>query len=112
MESIRQQKVARLLLKELSRIFQKESQVLIGNAILTITKVHISPDLYFAKIYISIFPIEDPKSALQVIASNTKMIRRLLGQSVRDQLRIVPELQFYIDDSAEYADEIERLLRK
>ena len=112
MESIRQQKVARLLLKELSSIFQKESQVLLGNVILTITQVRISPDLSFAKVYISIFPIEDPKSALQVIVSNTKMIRRLLGQSVRNQLRIVPELQFYIDDSAEYADEIKRLLKK
>ena len=78
MESIRQQKVARLLLKELSNIFQKETHALLGNVILTITKVRISPDLSFAKIYISIFPIEDPKSALQVIVSNTKMIRRLL----------------------------------
>jgi ribosome-binding factor A len=78
----------------------------------SVTIVRISPDLADANIFLSIFPVDDPSQALKVVKNNTTMIRKKLGESVRNQLRIVPSLQFHLDDSAAYAEEIDRLLKK
>jgi ribosome-binding factor A len=112
MESTRQKKVSRLVQKELSVIFQQLIQEILGNIMVSVTIVRISPDLADANIFLSIFPIDDPSEALKVIKSNTTMIRKKLGESVRNQLRIVPTLQFHLDDSAAYVEEIDRLLKK
>tara|TARA_B110000261_G_scaffold39993_1_gene46827 strand:+ start:47 stop:478 length:432 start_codon:yes stop_codon:yes gene_type:complete len=112
MESTRQKKVSRLIQKELSVIFQQNTQEILGNIMVSLTIVRISPDLADANIFLSIFPVDDPQVALKVIKSNTVMIRKKLGESVRNQLRIVPTLQFHLDDSAAYAEEIDRLLKK
>ena len=112
MESTRQKKVSRLIQKELSVIFQQNTQEILGNIMVSLTIVRISPDLADANIFLSIFPVDDPQVALKVIRSNTVMIRKKLGESVRNQLRIVPTLQFHLDDSAAYAEEIDRLLKK
>ncbi|MBT3417268.1 MAG: 30S ribosome-binding factor RbfA [Flavobacteriales bacterium] len=112
METKRQKKVSKLIQKELSVIFQKETHQFLGNILVTVTGVRISPDLSVAKAYLSIFPVEKPKDALAILNENKKMFRTLLGNSCRHQLRIVPELIFYLDDSAEYAEEIDRLLNQ
>ena len=112
METTRQKKVSKLVQKELSIIFQKEIHQFLGNILVTVTGVRVSPDLSVAKAYLSIFPIEKPKEALNLLNENKQVFRRLLGNSCRHQLRIVPELVFYLDDSAEYAEEIEKLLKK
>jgi ribosome-binding factor A len=112
METTRQQKIARLLQKELATIFQKESRSLAAGALVTVTRVRISPDLSVAKVYLSIFPVKDIQKMLEDIKEKTKEIRGLLGKGVKEQLRIVPELVFYIDDSLDYADKIDRLLKK
>ena len=112
MESTRQKKVSRLVQKELSIIFQQLTQEILGNIMVSVTIVRISPDLADANIFLSIFPIDDPSEALKVVKSNTTMIRKKLGESVKNQLRIVPTLQFHLDDSAAYAEEIDRLLKK
>ena len=112
MESTRQKKVSRLLQKELSTILQKETPAFLGNVMVSVTIVRVSPDLANANIFLSIFPVDDPAEALKVVKSNTIMIRKKLGESVRHQLRIVPALQFHLDDSAAYAEEIDRLLKK
>ena len=112
METTRQKKVSRLILKELSIIFQKESRQFLGNILLTITQVRVSPDLSVSKIYLSMFPAEDPEASLNTLNQNKKFFRNLLGRQLKNQLRIVPELIFYIDDSAEYAEEIDRLLKR
>jgi ribosome-binding factor A len=112
MESTRQKKVSRLVQKELSVIFQQLPQEILGNIMISVTIVRISPDLADANIFLSIFPVEAPIEALKVVKSNTTMIRKKLGESVRNQLRIVPTLQFHLDDSAAYAEEIDRLLKK
>ena len=112
MESTRQKRVSRLIQKELSVIFQQNTQEILGNIMVSLTVVRISPDLADANIFLSIFPVDDPKAALKVIISNMVMIRKKLGESVRNQLRIVPTLQFHLDDSAAYAEEIDRLLKK
>ena len=112
METTRQKKVSKLIQKELSIIFQKEIHQFLGNILVTVTGVRVSPDLSVAKAYLSIFPVEKPKEALNILNENKKVFRKLLGNSCRHQLRIVPELVFYLDDSAEYAEEIEKLLQK
>ena len=112
METTRQKKVSKLIQKELSIIFQKEIHQFLGNILVTVTGVRISPDLSVAKAYLSIFPVEKPEEALNILNENKKVFRTLLGNSCRHQLRIVPELVFYLDDSAEYAEEIEKLLKK
>ena len=112
METTRQKKVSKLIQKELSIIFQKEIHQFLGNILVTVTGVRVSPDLSVAKAYLSIFPVEKPKEAFNILNENKKVFRKLLGNSCRHQLRIVPELIFYLDDSAEYAEEIEKLLKK
>ena len=112
MESTRQKKVSRLVQKELSVIFQKYTQEILGSIMVSVTIVRISPDLADANIFLSIFPVDDPSQALKIVKNNTTMIRRKLGESMRNQLRIVPALQFHLDDSAAYVEEIDRLLKK
>ena len=112
MESTRQKKVARLVLKELSQIFNVESNNILGPIMISITAVRISPDLAYANIYLSIFPANDPNDAINKIKKNKSLLRKKLGIAVRNQLRVVPELNFYIDDSAEYAEQIDKLLKK
>lgn len=112
MESTRQKKVSRLIQKELSVIFQKLVSELLGNVMVTITIVRVSPDLANANIFISIFPAKNPQELLKVIKNNQPIIRKKLGSQVKNQLRIVPDLQFFLDDSAAYAEELNRLLKK
>ena len=112
MDTTRQKKVSRLLQKELSIIFQKEVPALLGNVITSITIVRVSPDLANANIFVSIFPVDDPKSALKVIKDNSRLFRKHLGVSIRNQLRIVPILEYFLDDSVAYTEEIDRLLKK
>ena len=112
MESTRQKKVSRLIQKELSVIFQTLVSELLGNVMVSVTIVRVSPDLANANIFISIFPVKNPQESLKVIKNNQTLIRKKLGEQVRNQLRIVPDLQFYLDDSAAYAEEIDRLLKK
>ncbi len=112
MQSTRQKKVSRLVQKELSVIFQQLTQEMLGSIMVSVTIVRISPDLADANIFLSIFPVDDPAEALKVVKSNATMIRKKLGESVRNQLRIVPTIQFHLDDSAAYAEEIDRLLKK
>jgi len=112
METTRQKKVSKLIQKELSVIFQKEIHQFLGNILVTVTTCRVSPDLSVAKAFLSIFPVKDPNEALEILNENKKFFRTILGNSCRHQLRIVPELIFYIDDSAEYAEEIDRLLKQ
>jgi ribosome-binding factor A len=112
METTRQLKIARLLQKELATIFQKESRNLAAGALVTVTLVRVSPDMSVAKVYLSFFPVKDAKKFLENIKAKVKEIRGALGVAVKKQLRIVPELVFYIDDSLDYADKIDRLLKQ
>ena len=112
MEKTRQKKVSRLLQKELSSIFQKEIPVLLGNVMASVTIVRVSPDLANANIFVSLFPVDDPKKALNVIKANSKLFRKRLGDNLRHKLRIIPIIEYFLDDSAAYAEEIDRLLKK
>ena len=111
MESTRQKKVSRLIQKELADIFLKKGNELAHGKLVSITKVRISPDLSFGKVYISIFPATNQDDVMNVIQEHTARIRFELGQKVRSQLRIVPEIAFHIDDSLDYIDNIDKLLK-
>ena len=110
METTRQQKIARLIQKELGDIFQKQTQATHG-VLVSVSAVRISPDLSIAKGYLSIFPSERAQEILNNINANARQIRYDLGKRVRFQLRIIPELKFFIDDSLDYLDHIDELLK-
>lgn len=112
MESVRQQKVARLIQKEMADIFLKESRVLFGNVFISITVVRMSPDLSVAKLYLSIMLQEDKKAILKEIQVHTKELRKLLGERIRKQVRIIPEIIFYLDDNVDYANHMDDVMSK
>lgn len=109
-DSKRQQKYARLLQKELGAIFQKDTRGILEGAFVTITHVDMSPDLSIAKVYISMMMIKDRESLLQKITSRKSEIRKQLGNKIGKQVRIVPDLIFYIDQVEERAMELDKLI--
>lgn len=112
MESTRQKKVSRLIQKELAKIFNQYIHDILKGAIISVTIVRVSPDLAEANIFLSIFPVKEPKKALELIKNKGGLIRRKFGEAVRHDLRIIPNFHFYLDDSAAYFEEIDRLLKK
>jgi ribosome-binding factor A len=110
-ESTRQKKVSRLVQKEIADIFLRKGIEYAPGKMVTITKVRMSPDLSFAKIFISIFPSENHDEVLKSIQEHVHKIRFELGQKVGKQLRIVPEIAFNIDDSLDYIEKIDKLLK-
>lgn len=110
METTRQQKIARMLQKELGEIFLLYARKLHGTLI-TVTNVKVSPDLGIARTHLSIFPSDKATVVINQINAETKAIRFDLGKRVRNQLRIVPDLFFHIDDSLDYLENIDNLLK-
>jgi ribosome-binding factor A len=111
MESTRQKKVSRLIQKELAEIFLKKGNELAHGKLISITRVRVSPDLSFAKVYLSIFPALNQNEILKSIEEQSSRIRFELGHKIRTQLRIVPDIAFHIDDSLDYIDKIDKLLK-
>ena len=111
MEETRQNRIARLLQKELANIFQGQTRMMHG-VLVSVTRVRVSPDLSICTAYLSIFPSEKSEELIENINTNEKQIRFELGRRVRNQLRIIPELRFYLDDSLDYIDHIDELLKK
>ena len=111
MESMRQQKISRMIQKDLGNAFLREGRNLFGGAMITVTKVNVTKDLSLAKIYLSLFGTRDKPALLALIRHHGKDLRFHLGQNLHNQLRIIPELQFFEDDSLDYIDNIENLLK-
>lgn len=111
METTRQAKIARLLQKDLSEIFRLQTAKTHGTLV-SVSAVRVSPDLSIARVYLSIFPPEKSGEILSGINASAKTIRYELAQRVRFQLRKCPELSFYIDDSLDYIENIDKLLEK
>ena len=109
MEGKRQAKISRLIQKELSEIFRRQTAVM-GNVLVSVSAVRVSPDLSIAKAYLSIFPPEKSNEILEHIKKQSKTVRYELAQAVKQTLRKCPDLQFYLDDSLDYIDNIDRLL--
>lgn len=110
METTRQNKISRLIQKELSEIFLLQTKAMNG-VLVSVSVVRISPDMSVARVYLSIFPSEKSAEIVQNINDNAKSIRFELGTRVRHQLRIIPELKFFVDDSLDYIEKIDQLLK-
>ena len=124
MDSTRQQKISRLIQQELGDIFLREMKPVLGNSLITVTSVRITPDLSIARVHVSIMPIgtvpaykghpEEPatkQGIIDAILTHSGDIRRRLGNRVGKQLRIIPQLDYYLDDSLDYVEHIEQLLK-
>ena len=111
METTRQNKIYRLIQKELSEIFLLQTKSMNG-VLVSVSAVRISPDMSIARVYLSVFPSERSQEIVKNINDNMKSIRYELGTRVRHQLRIIPELKFFVDDSLDYAERIDELLKK
>lgn len=112
MESTRQKKVSRLIQKELAEFFIRKSSEIAHGKLISVTMVRVSPDLSFAKAFLSIFPSSNQEEVISNIRDYVPRIRFELGQKIKTQLRIVPEIAFFIDDSLDYIDNIDKLLKK
>lgn len=109
MESTRQAKISRLLQKELSEIFRRQTAKTHGTLV-SVSVVRVSPDLSSAKAYLSVYPTTQAQQVIESVNASAKTIRYELAQVVKNQLRKTPELQFYLDDSLDYIDNIDHLL--
>ena len=106
MQETRQNRIARLLQKELAQIFQSQTRMMHG-VMVSVTRAKVSPDLSICTAYLSVFPSEKGEEILKNINRNEKTIRYELGTRIRNQLRIIPELRFFIDDSLDYIERID-----
>ena len=111
MEKTRQNKIERLIQKELSDLFLNETRKTHGMMV-SVSECRISPDLSYCTAYISVFPSEKSEETIKNLTENVKTIRYELGQRLRYQLRIVPELRFFKDDTLDYMEHIDELLKK
>lgn len=111
-ESTRQLKVAKEIQKDMAEIIRSKGMAAFGGALVSVSGVKISQDLSVAKIYVSIFPSEKAAGVMEALKENTKALRGELGSRVGKQLRIVPEIAFFLDSSLDYVEHIEELLKK
>jgi ribosome-binding factor A len=114
MESNRQIKFSKVLQKEISEILQKDGKEWVGGNMVTVTQIRVTPDFSIAKVYLSIFCVGNSKvqDVFNSIAANSKTIRYKLGASIKNQVRVVPELHFFIDDTQEYVSKMENIFQK
>ena len=112
MESKRQQKFAGVIQKDLAEIFQREGMNFLPNIMVTITKVRVTTDLAIARVYLSFFNSDNNTLALNTIKSHASEIRYKLGSRIKDQARIVPQLEFFVDDTSEYVERMDKIFDK
>ena len=110
MDNKRLDKVNKLILKELGDIFQKELKPAVPSLMITVTHVKVTSDLGYANVYLSIFGVDDKKKVVEEVNANARAIRGLLGNRIRYQMRVIPELRFFEDDSLDYIENIDNLL--
>ena len=112
MESKRQQKFAGVIQQDLAAIFQREGINLLPNTLITITKVRVTPDLAIARVFLSFFNSVNAQQALHTIKAHANEIRYKLGTRIKDQVRIIPQLEFFVDDTSEYVERMDKIFDK
>jgi ribosome-binding factor A len=112
MESKRQQKFAGVIQEDLAAIFQRDLSNLLPNTLVTITKVRVTPDLALARVFLSFFNSNNKQLALNTIKSHASEIRYKLGARIKDQVRIIPQLEFFVDDTGDYVERMDKLFDK
>ncbi len=110
MNSQRQKKFSKLILQELANIFLKEANSRFGNVFITVTDTEVSPDLSVAKIHLSIMLSDKKEQILKKIKQDTKFIRTELAMKIKKQVRIIPNLVFFLDESADYAQKMDSII--
>ena len=111
-DSKRQKQVGKLVQQEMSDIFQREGMSIVQGGMVSVSKVSMTPDLLEARIYLSLFQIKDQKALLKEIRERKSEWRNMLGQRVKNQLRRVPELTFFVDDTLDYVFKMEEVFKK
>ena len=111
-ESTRQLKVAKEIQKEMAEIIRSKGMAAFGGALVSVSGVKVSPDLSVAKIYVSVFPSDKAEAVMAALQENNRQLRGELGSKMGKQLRIVPEIIFFLDSSLDYVEHIEELLKK
>jgi ribosome-binding factor A len=112
MESKRQQKFAGVLQQDLAAIFQREGMSILPNTLVTITKVRVTPDLAIARVFLSFFNNVNTQQSLQTVKSHASEIRYKLGARIKDQVRVIPQLEFFVDDTNEYVERMDKIFDK
>ncbi|MBB5396766.1 MULTISPECIES: 30S ribosome-binding factor RbfA [unclassified Mucilaginibacter] len=112
MESKRQQKFAGVIQQDLAAIFQREGMNYLPHTLVTITRVRVTPDLAIARVFLSFFNNTDNATALQTIKMHASEIRYKLGARIKDQVRIIPQLEFFVDDTSEYVERMDKIFDK
>jgi ribosome-binding factor A len=112
MESIRQRQVAKTIQVTMSELMQQDLTHILEGAMVTVSGVRMTPDLYTARIYVSIYNHKNPESVLDILAKNNKFIRGLLGNKIRNKVRSIPQLEFFKDDTLEDVQNLERIFNE
>jgi len=110
--SIRQEKFGKVIQKELADIFQANRSELFNNAFITISKVEVSPDLSYAKVFVSLLNNNNVQEMMNILELQKKVIRHELAGKIRKQVRVIPELNFILDDSLDYVFHMEKVLQE
>ena len=111
MSTVRQNKVNALLKRELSIFFQREARTIGQGGMVSVTTVRVSPDMSVERIYLSIFAVKDPAAVVEAIKAESSTVRNFLGKELGKSLRIIPSVMFFLDDSLDYAEKIDDLLK-
>ncbi len=111
-ESTRQQKIAKQIQRDIADILQKEYREQFKGILLTVTAVRVSPDFGYAKIYVSVFPFDRNEMVIEVLKHNNWAIRKALGAKIKHQIKSIPEIDFFLDDSLEYIENIDRAINR
>jgi len=107
----RQQKVEKQIQKDMAEILQREMPEVTSGALVTVTAVRVSPDFAYAKVYVSIFPFNRHEQVMRSLGQHARPLRGLLGNRLRNQLKSIPEIQFFLDDSLEFIEHIEQAMK-
>ena len=111
MEKVKQKKIASVIQQELSEIFQKENLSMVKGGMVTISAVEVSPDLGIAKVYLSLFQIKEPKVFLEEMQAHAPVLRHQLGNKIKNQVRRIPELHFYLDETLDNVFRLEEIFK-
>jgi ribosome-binding factor A len=109
MESKRQQKFAGVIQQDLAEIFQREGMNFLPHTMVTITKVRVTPDLAIARVFLSFFNSVDATASLSAVKAHASEIRYKLGAKIKNQVRVVPQLEFFVDDTNDYVEKMDQL---
>jgi len=112
MESRRQAKVSRLIQREIAVILQRNSQMWFALPFVTVSKIHVTPDLSYAKVYLTFLNEANPQEKIDLVRAKTGEIKLQLGSALKNEMRKLPAINFFYDDTMDYVEDMDKLLKK